>query len=181
LASKAPGSSSSATETRVLGREAELAKMRGWLNVALAGDRQIVFVTGEAGIGKTTVVQAFLEKADELPNIRVARGQCLEQYGAGEAYLPLLDGFSRLCRSPGGDYVLNLLRHHAPTWLAQMPSLVPQSERTNLQAQTMGATRERMLREMAEVIETLSSETPLLIVLEDLHWSDYSTVDLLSY
>src|SRR5215469_5420022 len=179
--SKIPGSSFPASEIRVLGRETELAKMRGWLDRALAGDRQVVFITGEAGIGKTTLVQAFLAKAEELPGIRVARGQCLEHYGAGEAYLPLLDGFSRLCRSPGGDQVLNLLRNQAPTWLAQMLSLVPQSERANLQSQTMGATRERMLREMAEAIETLSSETPLLLVLEDLHWSDYSTLDLLSY
>ena len=181
LSPKASGSSSSAAQIRVLGREPELGKMRDWLQLALAGDRQVVFVTGEAGIGKTTFVRAFLEAADELPSIRIARGQCLEQYGAGEAYLPLLDGFSRLCRSQGGDQALNLLRDHAPTWLAQMPSLVPQSERANLQAQAIGATRERMLREMAEVIEILSSEAPLLLVLEDLHWSDYSTLDLLSY
>jgi DNA-binding winged helix-turn-helix (wHTH) protein/predicted ATPase len=181
LSPKASGSSSSAAQLRVRGREPELGKMRDWLQLALAGDRQVVFVTGEAGIGKTTFVRAFLEAADELPSIRIARGQCLEQYGAGEAYLPLLDGFSRLCRSQGGDQALNLLRDHAPTWLAQMPSLVPQSERANLQAQAIGATRERMLREMAEVIEILSSEAPLLLVLEDLHWSDYSTLDLLSY
>jgi len=181
LPPKGSGSSSTPVEIRVLGRKSELAKMRDWLHLALAGDRQVVFVTGEAGIGKTTLVQAFLEAADELPNIRIARGQCLEQYGAGEAYLPLLDGFSRLCRSQGGDQVLNLLRNQAPTWLAQMPSLVPQSERAHLQSQAIGATRERMLREITEVIEILSSETPLLLVLEDLHWSDYSTLDLLSY
>ena len=172
---------SSAREIGVLGRETELATMRKWLDRALAGDRQVVFVTGEAGIGKTTLVQAFLEQAGKLPGIRVARGQCLEHYGAGEAYLPLLDGFSRLCRSPGGDQVLSLLRHQAPTWLAQMPSLVPQFERASLLSHTMGATRERMLREMAEAIETLSSDNPFLLVLEDLHWSDYSTLDLVSY
>src|SRR5215470_10097486 len=143
---------SSATEIGVLGRETELYEMGKWLNRALAGNRQVVFVTGEAGIGKTSLVEAFLEEADKLPGIRVARGQCLEHYGAGEAYLPLLDGFSRLCRLPGGAQVLNLLRSQAPTWLAQMPSLVPQSERANLQSHTMGATRERMLREMAEAI-----------------------------
>jgi len=88
---KIPDPSTSATAIRVLGREAELAKLRNRLDIALAGDRQVVFVTGEAGIGKTTLVQAFLEKAGQSPNIRIARGQCLEQYGAGEAYLPLLD------------------------------------------------------------------------------------------
>ncbi len=173
--------SSSATANQVLGREAELAKMRGWLERALAGERQSIFITGEPGIGKTTVVQAFLEQAAQIPEILVARGQCLEHYGAGEAYLPVLDGFSRLGRSRDGSRVLGLLRDQAPTWLAQMPSLVPQSERSSLQSHTAGATRERMLREMAEVIETLTSESTLLLVLEDLHWSDYSTLDLVSY
>jgi predicted ATPase len=160
---------------------AELAKMRSWLDRALAGERQTVFVTGEPGIGKTTVVQAFLEQACQVSGILVARGQCLEQYGSGEAYLPVLDGFSRLCRSSSGTQVLGWLRQQAPTWLAQMPSLVSPSERDNLQSQAAGVTRERMLREMAEAIETLTSESPLVLVVEDLHWSDYSTLDLVSY
>lgn len=179
--SRISGYSSYATETLMLGREAELTKMRAWLDRTLAGDRHIVFVTGEAGIGKTTFVQGFVETVGELGNIRIARGQCLERYGAGEAYLPVLDAFSRLCQSHGGDQVVDVLRNQAPTWLAQMLSLVPQSDRAGLQSQTMGATRERMLREMAEAIETLSSDIPFLLVLEDLHWSDYSTLDLVSY
>jgi DNA-binding winged helix-turn-helix (wHTH) protein/predicted ATPase len=166
---------------QVLGRDTELANMREWLDRALAGERQAVFVTGEPGIGKTTVVQAFLEQASQIPGILVARGQCLEHYGSGEAYLPVLDGFSRLCRSPGGAQVLDWLRQQAPAWLAQMPSAVPSSERDKLQSPAVGATRERMLREMSEAIETLSSKSPLLLVLEDLHWSDYSTLDLISY
>jgi DNA-binding winged helix-turn-helix (wHTH) protein/predicted ATPase len=168
-------------EIAVLGRDAELAKLQGWLDRALAGERQVVFITGEPGIGKTTAVQAFLEQASQFSPVLIARGQCLEHYGSGEAYLPVLDGFSRLCRSPGGERVLDLLRQQTPTWLAQMPSLVPASERANLQAQTAGASRERMLREMAEAIEALTSATPLVLVLEDLHWSDYSTLDLISY
>jgi tetratricopeptide (TPR) repeat protein len=165
----------------MLGRDAELETMRGWRERALAGKRQIVFVTGEPGIGKTTLVQAFLEDAARVPGMLVARGQCLEHYGAGEAYLPVLDGFSRLCRSQNGGEVLALLRQQAPAWLAQIPSLVPPSEREKLQSQVSGSTRERMLREMAETIETLTSRSPLLLVLEDLHWSDYSTLDLISY
>lgn len=165
----------------ILGRDAELRKMRGWLQRALAGERQIVFVTGEPGIGKTTLVQAVLEEAAKIPGILVARGQCLEHYGAGEAYLPVLDGFSRLCRSREGAQVLTLLRQQAPAWLAQMPSLVPLSEREALQSQVAGSTRERMLRDMTEAIELLTSQSPLLLVLEDLHWSDHSTLDLISY
>jgi DNA-binding winged helix-turn-helix (wHTH) protein/predicted ATPase len=171
----------SSTETPgVLGRETELAKLHGWLDQALAGERQTVFVTGEPGIGKTTLVQAFLQQAAG-DSILIARGQCLEHYGSGEAYLPVLDGFSRLCRSVAAAQVLNCLRQHAPSWLAQMPSVIQPAERTVLQSQAQGATRERMLREMAEAIEAIAAEFPLLLVLEDLHWSDYSTLDLMSY
>src|SRR6185312_9019802 len=132
-------------------------------------------------IGKTSIVEAFLEQAARLTGLRVVRGQCLEHYGAGEPYLPVLEGFSRLCRSSAGAEVLDLLRQHAPAWLLQMPSCVPAIERDNLRARAAGATRERMLREMADAIDALSSESPLLFVLEDLHWSDYSTLDLVSY
>jgi predicted ATPase len=77
--------------------------------------------------------------------------------------------------------VLDVLRQQAPTWVAQMPSLLPSAERESLRSQATGTTRERMLREMAHAIEVLTAEAPLLLVLEDLHWSDYSTLDLISY
>jgi DNA-binding winged helix-turn-helix (wHTH) protein/predicted ATPase len=172
---------SSTPHDRVLGRDVELAKMQGWLDRALAGERQLVFVTGEPGIGKTSIVQAHLDQAAQIPDLLVAHGQCLEHYGSGEAYLPVLDGFSRLCRSSGGAKVLDALRQRAPAWRAQMPSLVPESERASLPTHSLGATRERMLREMADVIEMLTAKSPLVLILEDLHWSDYSTLDLVSY
>ncbi len=166
---------------RVLGREPELAKLRTWFERALSGDRQIVFITGEAGIGKTTLVEASLKQAVDLPGIRIARGQCLEHYGAGEPYLPVLDAFSRLGRSAGGARIVEILRQHAPAWMAQMPSLIPPAERNAMQNHVVGATRERMLREMADALEALTAEAPLILVLEDLHWSDFSTLDLIAY
>jgi len=175
--SSAPAASSDAIG--ILGREAELTRLREWLELAMRGERQTVFVTGEAGMGKTTLVEAFL--AQNTAGLRVARGQCLEHFGAGEAYLPVLDGISRLCRAPFGGPVLETLRQLAPAWMAQLPSLIPAAEREDLHAHALGATRERMLREMAEALEALTTETPLLLVLEDLHWSDYSTLDLISY
>jgi predicted ATPase len=60
-----------------------------------------------------------------------------------------------------------------------MPWLISRQQLEELQARVMGATRERMLREMAETLDALASRRPLLLVLEDLHWSDYSTIDLL--
>lgn len=181
LSSNIATAGSSATAIGVLGREAELAKMRGWLDQVQAGERQIVFVTGEAGIGKTTLVQTFLEQAGQIPGTLVVKGQCLEHFGSGEAYLPVLDGFSRLCRSSAGERALEILREQAPSWLAHMSSIATPSEQDHLQSQGVGATRERMLREMADAIEKLSEHYPLLLVLEDLHWSDYSTLDLIAH
>ena len=167
------------TTVGLLGRQFELQEMRDSVDRAIAGERQIIFVTGEAGIGKTTLVEAFLEQREDSQEILIARGQCLEHYGAGEAYLPVLDAFARLSRS--SPRIVDVLRQHAATWLAQMPSLIAPAERESLLAQTVGATRERMLREMAEAVEILAAESPLLLVVEDLHWSDYSTLDLISY
>ena len=144
--------------TTLLGREAELAKMQAWLELAMSSKRQTVFITGEPGIGKTTTVNTFVKNASHVPGLLVARGQCLEHYGSAEAYLPVLDGFSRLCRSSHGDQVLDVLRQQAPTWLAQMSSLIPSAERAALQSQVVGATRERMMREMADAIEALRAE-----------------------
>jgi DNA-binding winged helix-turn-helix (wHTH) protein/tetratricopeptide (TPR) repeat protein len=164
---------------RLVGREAELAQLQRWLAKALAGERQVVFVTGEPGIGKTTVVEALLDRAAAEDDLWIARGQCLEHYGAGEAYMPVLEALGRLCRQ-SGERLIGLLARYAPTWLVQMPSLISVADRDRLQRETLGATRERMLREMAEAVEAVTAQTPLTLVLEDLHWSDYSTLDLIS-
>ena len=145
----------------------------------LGGERQIVFVTGEAGIGKTALVDTFARSITSDRSIRIGRGQCLEQYGTSEAYLPVLEALGRLGREQA--QVVDVLRAHAPMWLLQMPSLMSASDRELLSRELSGATRERMLREMGEALEALTADLPLVLILEDLHWSDYSTLDLISY
>jgi DNA-binding winged helix-turn-helix (wHTH) protein/predicted ATPase len=164
---------------RVVGRDQALSRMRSWLEKMLGGERQIVFVTGEAGIGKTALVDTFARSITSDRSIRIGRGQCLEQYGTSEAYLPVLEAIGRLGREQ--PQVINLLRAHAPMWLLQMPSLTSASDREELSRELSGATRERMLREMGEALEALTADLPLVLILEDLHWSDYSTLDLISY
>jgi len=88
----------------------------------------------------------------------LGRGQCIEQYGAGEAYMPILEALGRLCREPGGERLIALLHQQAPTWLVQMPSLLAPTELEALQRKVQGATRERMLREMAEAIDAITAE-----------------------
>jgi len=73
-----------------------------------------------------------------------------------------------------------LLAQQAPTWLVQMPGLVRAAALETLQRRVAGATRDRMLCELAEALELLTAHRPLLLVLEDLHWSDPSTLDVLA-
>jgi DNA-binding winged helix-turn-helix (wHTH) protein/tetratricopeptide (TPR) repeat protein len=164
----------------LVGRDEVLAQLADRLASALAGHRRLVFVSGEAGIGKTMVLDAFLARAASESDSLVARGACLEHYGAAEAYLPVLEALGRLLREPGAEQVIRVLRTHAPTWLAQLPWLEHRDDREVLRDHSLGITNERMLREMAEALEALSAITPVLLVLEDLHWSDHSTLDLLA-
>jgi DNA-binding winged helix-turn-helix (wHTH) protein/predicted ATPase len=178
-ASVTPPAAASYLPQDIVGRDEALSRMRTWLEKMLGGDRQIVFVTGEAGIGKTALVDAFVRSTVCDRSILIGRGQCLEHYGTSEAYLPVLEAIGRLCRE--NSHVIDVIRAHAPMWLLQMPSLVSASDHELLKQEVFGATRERMLREMSDVMEVLSTDLPLVLILEDLHWSDYSTLDLISY
>jgi tetratricopeptide (TPR) repeat protein len=172
LASATPG---------IVGRHGELGRLHDCLERAQRGQRQIVFVTGEPGIGKTSLVRAFWGALEGRGDLRLAAGQCIEPYGAGEPYLPILEAMSRLCRAPGGARVVDVLTRHAPSWLAQMPGLLTTADGDARRPPATGATPQRMLREMAEAFETLGQERPLVLWLEDLHWADYSTLDLIAY
>jgi DNA-binding winged helix-turn-helix (wHTH) protein/tetratricopeptide (TPR) repeat protein len=158
----------------IVGRGAALAQLDDAMGAARDERRQIVFVTGEAGIGKTTLVDAFLDGLD--PAIGRARGQCLEHYGAGEAYLPWLDALGRLCRDPRhGDAVCKQLADTAPSWMTSIPGVERGAARG-----TTAPSRTRMLLELAESLEALTATVPVVLVLEDLHWSDPSTLDVLA-
>jgi len=162
-----------------VGRELALSRMHEWFGQVRRGEPKIVFVTGEAGIGKTTLVDTFTDTIALDPTVRICGGQCLEQYGMGEAYLPVLDAIRKLCRHDA--QVVDALRAHAPMWLMEMPALLTASDRETFKREGGGTSRERMLREVGEALDALTAHAPLMLVLEDLHWSDFSTLDLISY
>lgn len=198
-----------------VGRETELTQLHSHLENAWKGARQVIFVTGEPGIGKTALVEAFLQSlassVQNLPSVRqeeyqtpntkkqttkiekpipniqhptpkvwLGRGQCIEQYGAGEAYLPILEALVRLCHSAGGEQVIELLGRYAPTWLAQLPTLLDRTELEEVQRRVQSVTRERLLHELAEALEKFTEDQLLVLWLDDLHWADTATVELLS-
>jgi len=166
---------------RLVGRARALGELRDCLRKTLRGQRQIVFITGEPGIGKTALVDEFESRAAaDVSGLRIARGQCVEGYGGKEPYYPMLEALRELCRGPVGESVIETLAAEAPTWLVQFPALVKREHRETLQRELLGATRKRMLREIGDALETIAAARPLLLVFEDLQWADHSTVDLIS-
>src|SRR4030095_14344852 len=164
---------------KIVGREMPLAKLEDHLKRALAGQRQIVFVTGEPGIGKTKLVDLFQQRVAWRADSRIIRGQCIEGFGGKEAYYPLLEALGQFVRDSGQNFV-ELLSKIAPTWLAPFSSLVKPEQRQTLHREVLGTTRERMVRELCEALESITIQTPLIVILEDLHWVDPSSVDVIS-
>lgn len=179
----APASASAA----LVGRTQERQRLVDLRKLAESGARQTVFLAGEAGIGKTCILDAFLADAgngngsrDVLPAL-IGRGQCIEHYGAAEAYLPLLDALGELCRGASAGVVVPVLRRTAPTWFAQFPWLIGDDDRDALERELRGVSSDRMLRELAQALETISQRHLLVLALEDLHWCDSATADLLAF
>jgi predicted ATPase len=177
--------------TQLIGREAELARLRRSFDKVIAGQRQIIFISGEIGIGKTALVEAFIKELTSTQEFSrspsftagawVGRGQCIGHHGGGEDFLPILDALRQLCRTPGHEQLITLLNRYAPTWLLQLPVPLGVAELEAVRRRVHNLPRERMLWEIAEALEGLAGVRPLVLWLEDLHWSDASTLELLSF
>jgi len=162
------------------GRDAELARLHESLAQALAGERRVALVTGEPGIGKSTLLDAFLTPLAARSDLWLARGQCPRQEGPGEPYMSVLEAFGALCRTAGAGPVQAALNRYAPMWLALLPTLLSEAELDGLQQRVAGMASVRMLRQMAEAVEALTTgHRALVLVLDDLHWSDHATLELI--
>ncbi|HET9388249.1 MAG TPA: AAA family ATPase, partial [Steroidobacteraceae bacterium] len=170
IASEAPKSAA------LIGRQAALMRLRESWQQTLAGECQLVWIAGEAGIGKSTLIQSFLT---EVPLSAIAHGQCVEHFGTSEPYLPLLEAIRDLCRRD--PQLPMIVRSVAPTWLLQMPWLTTESERAALHRELAGAHPNRMVREMREILHQYTERQPLVLVLEDLHWSDHATLNMMEH
>jgi len=162
-----------------VGREAALQQLDRHWQRAQSGERQVAFLCGEAGIGKTALIDMFLNRIG-ADGAGALRARCVEYFGEGEGYLPLMEALTERCRAPQGAALIAALRQRAPTWLVHMAGLLGPADQEALQREVLGTTRERMQREFCEFVEALTQDTPIVLVIEDLHWSDYATLDVLS-
>ncbi|HEX8711005.1 MAG TPA: BREX system ATP-binding domain-containing protein [Terracidiphilus sp.] len=174
IASAVPQSGSK--PVNIVGREQELARLLAELEALKNGKRRIVFVTGEIGIGKTALLDAFCREAGSSDAVLVARGQCVEGLGAKERYYPVMEALGHLCDSLGGDTACRTLARFAPAWLMRLDR---QLDAVEWAAEPLSA-HGRMPGDLCRALEELSCAKPLILAFEDLHWADSATVDLIS-
>jgi predicted ATPase/predicted Ser/Thr protein kinase len=177
------GGSQPAGKPRPVGRRRELAELEKGFASALAGRGLLTCVTGEPGLGKTTLVDDFL---DDLllqgHSFHVARGCCSERLAGSEAYLPVLEALENLLRGPGGAALAETMKRLARNWYVQViPRTADDSASTPRTAEAPTSTQERLKRELITFLEEVGRARPVLFFLDDLHWADASTLDLLVY
>jgi tetratricopeptide (TPR) repeat protein len=162
--------------TPFVGRARELTQLSAALSRASAGEGTTIVITGDAGMGKTALVDAFLHAPDTLAvNALVCRGQSVEYSGAGDPYMPVIDALAPMVAQPGHG-LHEIVRTHAPSWRSQFPGVYPPEEITSTPP-----TPARLARELGDALSAAARSRPVVMILEDLHWADPSTVELLRH
>jgi DNA-binding winged helix-turn-helix (wHTH) protein len=168
----------------LIGREAELQCLERAFERARSGQRQVVFVSGEPGIGASSLSRTFLDSGPASGGAWIARARCLDQHGPAEYYMPILEGLGRLCneecQGERGGPLLEVLEQVAPSWIEQLPSLTTRAVSAP-RRRTGGATRWPRLRELAEAFERFTQRHCLVFCVEGLQFADAGTLDLIRY
>ena len=164
-----------------VGREEELRHLQAAFASVLGGFGCVVAISGEAGLGKTTVVESFLDGVEEqCGTVWIGRGRCSERGSAADAFVPILESLDSLRRGEAGEQADQLMQSIAPVWRSM---LVPAREHGADDGTKEGVSmsHDRMRREFGCFVEEMSRNRPLILFLDDLHWADSSTCDLLAY
>ena len=183
LASVTPPSRQTVINPNVVGRDDEIGALLHEFERAKRNKARIVVVSAEAGMGKTTLVEAFLQHLEDSGEaVRIGRGRCSERLAGSEAYLPVLEILDSLQRHEQLGSLGRLIRAIAPSWYVQMmPTSENDSSAARLAAETAGGSQERLKREIAALFEEVGRIQPVVVCLDDIHWADPSTIDLIGY
>jgi len=155
---------------RLVGRADQLGELAEIWAGATGGRAAAVLIGGDAGVGKTTVVDAFCRSIES--EARVVRGQCVPLGGDGLAYVPIV-AILRDLQSVGDDTI----RAWAGPGVDSLGALLPEFA----QPQAAALDRTRTLEVVTEILDHAARQQPLVVVVEDIHWVDASTRDLLGF
>ena len=154
------------TSARFVGRTGELAELQAALREAADAQPSLALVGGESGVGKSRLAEELTRHA-RASGARVLSGDCVELGEDELPYAPLLTALRPLVRD--GDPALDAL---APSLRAALDAILP-----GLGAGSTGAeaAQSRVFEALLMILDALSADAPVLLIVEDLHWSDSST------
>ena len=191
-----------------LGREHIIADLQRCVSTIQHGNACIRFLAGDAGIGKTTLLEYIsMDTAHTHPDTRVAWGHCQAQHGLGEPYLPFKHIIATLLAHQSGVAVTEIANHaQHPTLRSFIHDIAPdlislffapagilyktgafvyrhtqRAKTSTLDTQKFALTKTELFEQCFKIIKHLSTTQPVMIFLEDLHWADVGTLDLLFY
>ncbi|HEU0121772.1 MAG TPA: protein kinase [Bryobacteraceae bacterium] len=157
-----------------VGRKRELQDLRAALVAVGTGRGMLLCVSGEPGIGKSTLVEEFLTSVAADGVYTIARGRCSERLAGTEAYLPVFGALENLLQAGTHPGISELMKQTAPDWYAQIANATSSGANAAI-------SQDRLKRELGSLLQEASRQRPILLFFDDLHWADLSTVDLLTY
>jgi tetratricopeptide (TPR) repeat protein len=163
--------------------EEELQILQENLEAVEAGDVRIVCLTGEPGAGKTTLLEHFIAGIQAAQGKLVTFSACSQRLAGTDAFLPLLDSLDGLTRTGENAVLTRLLRLTAPTWYVQVAPLWSTADPgfASVLERARAASLERVKRELSSFVAHITAVLPLVIAIDDLHWADASTVEVVAY
>ncbi len=157
-----------------VGRARELKQLNELLSSAADSRPSVALLSGEAGMGKSTLVQEFAGSAPE--RVRVLSGACIGLGLGGIPYAPLIDALRGLMRDAGGEEQARALIGPVGS---ELFGLITDSAGSGL----LGApgAQVRVFGAVMSMLAHLGERAPILLIFEDMHWTDPSTLDLVRY
>ena len=160
---------------RLVGRDGELRRLLDLLDDAAEGHPTHALISGDAGVGKTRLVSELAARAADQ-HFTVLSGRCAE-LGESIPYLPLADALRDATSGPEPDQALQAAIAARPV----LGRLLPDREASPAPADVPGLAQQLLFGAVLGMLAELAAQRPVLLVLEDLHWADRSTRDLLTF
>ena len=177
-----PATAGPSDEVPLVGRELETEHLRTWLERAVNGSCQVALLVGEAGVGKSRLVgklvaEALVADAEMKPrSVRILVGRCHE----GEEILPFgpwIDAFRVGGLAEDGA----LLDKLDPVWRAELVRLLPELGGPQVPVSWDPPDAARLFEGVRQILACLIDRSPVVLVLEDLHWADEMSLRLLQF
>ena len=161
-------------EPVLVGRERELEELQRYLASAKEGRGKTVFVSAEAGIGKTRLMREFLNSLKRKEGIVTLSGWCL--FNAGVPYFPFIEAFSNYYSTLG--YKRNKEEAELNSWL-KGPAKA--DLRGKLEYLSPQALKDQTFTAVAKTIHSIAARNPVILLIEDIHWADSASLALIHY